>query len=60
MTETPINLNKIRKSRDRANDKVRADENAIRFGRSKAARVLDATRAEQAAKRLDQLKFEDE
>lgn len=60
MTDTPINLNKIRKTNDRAADKRKADENAIRFGRSKAARVLEATQKEQAAKRLDQLRFEDE
>ncbi|MEY1555500.1 DUF4169 family protein [Yoonia sp. R2331] len=57
---TPINLNKVRKARDRAADKTRADENAVKFGRTKAERVLDAAKADQAARRLDQLKFEDE
>lgn len=56
----PINLNKVRKARDRAAEKTRADENAIKHGRTKAERVLDATREHQAAKRLDQLKFEDD
>jgi len=37
-----------------------ADENAIRFGRTKAARVLDAAKADQASARLSQLKFEEE
>ena len=56
----PINLNKARKLRDRAASKKLADENAIRFGRSKAERVLDAARAEHSRQKLDQLKFEDE
>ncbi len=56
----PINLNKARKTRDRAAEKKRADANAVKHGRTKAQRVLDAAQAEQAAKRLDQLKFEDE
>ena len=56
----PVNLNKARKTRDRAADKARADENAIRFGRTKAERVLDAARAQQANNRLSQQKFEDD
>ncbi|SMY07560.1 DUF4169 family protein [Flavimaricola marinus] len=57
---TPINLNKARKARDRAADKARADANAVKHGRSKAERVVEAARAEQASRRLDQLKFDDE
>jgi len=56
----PVNLNHARKERDRAQAKAKADENAIRFGRTKAERVLDAARAQQASDRLSQLKFEDE
>ena len=56
----PINLNQVRKARARAEDKAKADANAVRFGRTKAERLAEATRAEQARKRLDQLKFEDE
>ena len=56
----PVNLNKVRKDRDRAAEKAKADENAIRFGRTKAERVLDAARAQQASDRLSQHKFEDE
>ncbi|MCO4842925.1 MAG: DUF4169 family protein [Yoonia sp.] len=55
-----VNLNKARKSKLRAEEKVKADENAVRFGRTKAARVLDAVNAEKANTRLSQLKFEDE
>ena len=56
----PVNLNKVRKLRARAEAKAKADANAVRFGRTKAEQLLDAARAEQASKRLDQLKFEDE
>ncbi|WP_322889142.1 MULTISPECIES: DUF4169 family protein [unclassified Yoonia] len=56
----PVNLNQARKERDRAAAKAKADENAIRFGRTKAERVLDAARAAQANDRLSQLKFEDD
>ena len=57
---TPINLNKARKDRDRNAQKVQADANALRFGRTKAERLLDAAREKQAADRLAQLKFEDD
>ena len=60
MSKAPINLNKVRKARKRDEEKMQADANAIRFGQTKAERVLDAARNEQASKRLDQLKFEDE
>lgn len=55
-----VNLNKARKAKSRAEDKATADENAARFGQTKAARVLDATSAAHARARLDQQKFEDE
>ena len=48
---TPINLNKVRKDRARAEKKARADQNAIAFGRSKAEK--DATRARGAKARRD-------
>lgn len=56
----PVNLNKVRKTRARAEAKAKADENAIRFGRTKAQQLLDAARAEKARAQLDQLKFDDE
>jgi len=55
-----VNLNKARKAKTRAEDKAQADENAARFGRTKAARVLDATNAAKANARLAQSKFEEE
>ncbi|MFA8442696.1 DUF4169 family protein [Yoonia sp.] len=56
----PVNLNQVRKANKRAEAKAKADENAIRFGRTKAEKVLEAARATQASERLAQLKFDDE
>lgn len=52
MSETPINLNRARKNRARAKDKARADENAVRFGRSKAQKDAERIEADNAANRL--------
>ncbi len=56
----PINLNQARKARARTQAKAKADENVIRFGRSKAERELDAAQEELARKRHSELKREDE
>ena len=56
----PVNLNQARKERDRAAAKAKADENAIRFGRTKAERLLEAARAQKAHNHLSQLKFEED
>ena len=53
MTSKIVSLNQVRKKRDRQAKKAEADANAVRFGRTKAARVLDATRIAQARKRLE-------
>jgi phage protein D len=57
---TVVNLNKARKSLDRARDKAEADANAIKHGRTKAQRLLETAQAEQARRVLDQAKFETE
>ena len=49
----PVNLNRFRKQKARAEKKARADENAARFGRSKAEKALDATRRAKAERDLD-------
>lgn len=49
----PVNLNRFRKARARAEKAARADENAVKHGRSKAAKARDQTRAEMAARHLD-------
>lgn len=56
----PVNLNKARKAKTRSDAKAKADENAVRFGRTKAQKVLEATQVAAAHARLSQLKFEDE
>ena len=59
MTEV-VNLNKARKERDRAAEKAQADANAVKFGRTKAQRLLEASLEEKTRQRLAQQKFEDE
>ncbi len=56
----PVNLNQVRKARTRAEAKAKADENAVRFGRTKAQKVLEATQAKLASDRLSQHQFDDE
>ncbi|MDG1377721.1 MAG: DUF4169 family protein [Yoonia sp.] len=55
-----VNLNKARKAKTKAEEKAQADENAARFGRSKAQRVLDAANAALANSRHAAHQFEDE
>lgn len=50
---TPINLNKARKARDKADAKARADANAVKFGRTKAERIAEAAREDRAKRLLD-------
>jgi hypothetical protein len=57
---TVINLNTARKDRNRAEEKAKADENAIKHGRTKAQRMLETMQAAKARKTLDQAKFETE
>ena len=56
----PINLNQARKAKTRAEAKAKADENAVRCGRTMAQKVLEATQAQQASERRAQRKFEDD
>jgi hypothetical protein len=53
MSDRPVNLNRVRKQKVRAENKARADENATRFGRTKAQKTLEETQAEQARSILD-------
>ncbi|MEM7075734.1 MAG: DUF4169 family protein [Pseudomonadota bacterium] len=50
---TPVNLNRFRKQKARAQKRARADENAAQHGRSKAQRKLEEARADKARKTLD-------
>jgi hypothetical protein len=49
----PVNLNRYRKTKARAEDKARADRNAVAFGRTKAEKDLARAQAEKAARDLD-------
>lgn len=54
MSDTPVNLNRVRKQKARAAQKARADENAARFGRTRAQRALEQAEADKARAALDQ------
>ena len=54
-----INLRAVRKAKEKTETRAQADANAVKFGRTKAERLLEAARAEQAKRRLDQAKFEE-
>jgi hypothetical protein len=60
MTDGPVNLNRFRKEKAKADSKARADANAVKHGRTKAERLLDAARNEKARAMLDRHKIEDE
>lgn len=49
----PVNLNRFRKEKARAEKKARADQNAVKFGRTKAEKSLDKSRKDQEIRRLD-------
>lgn len=49
----PVNLNRYRKTQARAEDKARADQNAVNFGRSKLEKSLQEARAAKAKRDLD-------
>jgi hypothetical protein len=53
-----LNLNKARKAAARQNDKVRAAENRVLHGRSKAEREFEAARAAKAHRDLDAHRIE--
>jgi len=50
---TVVNLNKFRKAKAQADKKAKADENAVKFGRTKAQKSLEEARAEKAKRDLD-------
>jgi len=56
----PINLNRARKDKERAEQRAEADANAAKHGRSKAEKILTATRNARAAKALDQHRIDEE
>lgn len=55
---TPINLNKIRKERDRSSRKARAAENAVAFGQTKSQKELLKAKAAKIARNIEAHKRE--
>lgn len=49
----PVNLNRFRKEKARAEKKARADENAVKFGRKKTENARDAQQAQKTRRDLD-------
>ena len=56
---TPINLNKARKAKARADAKKKADQNAVVHGMPKSRLALDKARRDKAKRALDGLKRDD-
>ena len=57
---TPVNLNRYRKEKARAEKKARATENAVKFGRTKAEKSSDNAVTALDQKRLDGHKHDDQ
>ena len=53
-----INLRAARKAKDREKARAKGDENAVKFGRTKAEKELERARAEKARRDLDGAKRE--
>lgn len=53
MADTPINLNKARKARVRDERRARADENAVRFGRTKSEKTQERAAESARIRKLD-------
>jgi hypothetical protein len=58
MSAEIVNLRKALKARDRADKQKRAEENRVKFGRTKAERDLATADKSQAARRLESHKRE--
>ena len=57
---TPVNLNRYRKEKARAEKKARASENVVKFGRTKAEKSHDTAVTALDQKRLDGHKRDDQ
>ncbi len=55
----PVNLNRFRKEKARAEKKARADQNAVKFGRTKDQKGLDKAAKRITKDRLDGHKIDD-
>jgi len=55
----PINLNKVRKARAKAEAKAKGAQNRSLFGLKRSEKTVSKLEAERARRRLDQAKRED-
>lgn len=53
MTKNVVNLNKVRKAKNRVARKQQADENAVKFGRTKAEKAVVEYHARKERETLD-------
>ena len=53
-----VNLNRARKAKDRISYRAKADENAAKFGVTKAEKTLQTAKADKAKRNLDGAKRE--
>jgi hypothetical protein len=60
MSDSPVNLNRVRKQKARAEKQARADENAARFGRTKAQKAEEDAARARARAHLDAHRREEE
>jgi len=58
MSGKPVNLGRVRKDKTRAEKRARADENAVKFGRTRAQKAREAADAARASAHLDGSKRE--
>ena len=56
----PVNLNRFRKQKARAERQARASENAVKHGRTKAEKSLEAARRNKALRDLDAHRSDDD
>lgn len=56
----PVNLNRFRKQKARAEQKTRAAENAVKYGRTQAEKALETARRDKARRDLDAHRGEDD
>jgi Domain of unknown function (DUF4169) len=55
----PVNLNRFRKDKARAEKKARADQNALKFGQTKSQKKFNKIKVEKAVQELDGHKVEE-
>lgn len=56
----PVNLNRFRKAKRRADAQKQAAENRVAFGRTKAERDIERLKTEKATRELDQKRIDRE